>query len=103
MTIILSQCLLALPTHGDPPTPLHRHPPGLYVLFFTEMWERYSFYSMMAILVAVHERGAALRRRRASGSVYGVYQAGVYLLPIAGGLLADRLLGFSRASSSAAC
>ena len=29
----------------------HRHPPGLYVLFFTELWERYSFYSMMAILV----------------------------------------------------
>jgi proton-dependent oligopeptide transporter, POT family len=74
----------------------HRHPPGLYVLFFTELWERYSFYSMMAILTlymneALHFDVAHV------GQVYGAYTAGVYFLPLFGGLLADRALGFNRA------
>lgn len=73
-----------------------RHPPGLYVLFFTELWERYSFYSMMAILTlymdeALHFDGARI------GRVYGGYIGGVYLMPLVGGLLADRVLGFYRA------
>src|SRR5579872_4605268 len=73
-----------------------RHPPGLYVLFFTELWERYSFYSMMAILVlymneALHFDVAHV------GRIYGAYTAGVYFLPLVGGLLADRVLGFNRA------
>jgi POT family proton-dependent oligopeptide transporter len=74
----------------------HRHPPGLYVLFFTELWERYSFYSMMAILTlymneALHFDVAHV------GRVYGAYTAGVYFLPLVGGWLADRTLGFNRA------
>ena len=72
------------------------HPPGLYVLFFTELWERYSFYSMMAILALyMNERlhfGVAH-----VGRVYGGYIAGVYFLPLIGGFLADRVLGFNRA------
>jgi POT family proton-dependent oligopeptide transporter len=73
-----------------------RHPPGLYVLFFTELWERYSFYSMMAILTlymneALHFDVAHV------GRIYGAYTAGVYFLPLFGGLLADRTLGFNRA------
>jgi POT family proton-dependent oligopeptide transporter len=76
--------------------PAHRHPPGLYVLFFTELWERYSFYSMMAILTlymneALHFDVAHV------GQVYGLYTAAVYFLPLFGGLLADRALGFNRA------
>jgi proton-dependent oligopeptide transporter, POT family len=74
----------------------HRHPPGLYVLFFTELWERYSFYSMMAILTlymneALHFDVAHV------GRIYGAYTAGVYFLPLVGGWLADRALGFNRA------
>ncbi len=72
------------------------HPPGLYVLFFTELWERYSFYSMMAILTlymdeALHFDAAKI------GTIYGGYIGGVYFMPLIGGLLADRVLGFNRA------
>jgi len=72
------------------------HPPGLYVLFFTEMWERYSFYSMMAILILYMNESLHFSVAHA-GRVYGMYQAGVYLMPVAGGLLADRWLGFIKA------
>jgi POT family proton-dependent oligopeptide transporter len=73
-----------------------RHPPGLYVLFFTEMWERYSFYSMMAILSLYMNEALHFDVARV-GQVYGAYNAGVYLMPVAGGLIADRWLGFTRA------
>ena len=72
------------------------HPPGLYVLFFTELWERYSFYSMMAIL-SLYMNEALHFDVAHVGRVYGLYNAGVYLMPLAGGLLADRWLGFTRA------
>ena len=72
------------------------HPPGLYVLFLTEMWERYSFYSMMAIL-SLYMNEALHFDIAHVGRVYGLYTAGVYFLPLVGGLLADRLLGFNRA------
>ena len=71
------------------------HPPGLYVLFFTELWERYSFYSMVSILVLYMNESLGFDSVRA-GSVYGWYTAGVYFLPLFGGLLADRALGFVR-------
>jgi POT family proton-dependent oligopeptide transporter len=72
------------------------HPPGLYVLFFTELWERYSFYSMMAIL-SLYMNEALHFDVAHVGQVYGAYNAGVYLMPVAGGLIADRWLGFTRA------
>jgi POT family proton-dependent oligopeptide transporter len=71
------------------------HPPGLYVLFFTELWERYSFYSMMAILTLYMNEALHFSVAR-GGQVYGLYNGGVYLMPLAGGLIADRWLGFSR-------
>ncbi|HEX3703144.1 MAG TPA: peptide MFS transporter [Vicinamibacterales bacterium] len=74
----------------------HRHPPGLYVLFFTELWERYSFYSMMAILSLYMNEALHFDVARV-GRVYGAYTAGVYFLPLVGGWLADRALGFNRA------
>src|SRR5262245_15511283 len=72
------------------------HPPGLYVLFFTELWERYSFYSMMAIL-SLYMNEALHFDVATVGSIYGTYQLGVYFLPVFGGLAADRWLGFNRA------
>jgi POT family proton-dependent oligopeptide transporter len=71
------------------------HPPGLYVLFFTELWERYSFYSMMAILSLYMNEALHFDVARV-GSIYGTYNMGVYLMPVAGGFIADRWLGFSR-------
>jgi proton-dependent oligopeptide transporter, POT family len=73
-----------------------RHPPGLYVMFFTELWERYSFYSMMAILSLYMNEALHFDVARA-GRIYGAYTAGVYFLPLFGGLLADRVVGFNRA------
>jgi proton-dependent oligopeptide transporter, POT family len=75
--------------------PRATHPKGLYVLFFTELWERYSFYSMMAIL-ALYMNEALHFDVAHVGQVYGMYQAGVYLMPVAGGLIADRWLGFGK-------
>ena len=72
------------------------HPPGLYVLFFTELWERYSFYSMVAILTLYMDEALHFDVAHV-GRVYGLYTAGVYFLPLFGGLLADRVLGFNRA------
>lgn len=91
---------MALPTSADvkarsAPASRASHPPGLYVLFFTELWERYSFYSMVSILVLYMNESLGFDSARA-GSVYGWYTAGVYFLPLFGGLLADRRLGFSR-------
>src|SRR3954471_15522374 len=74
---------------------LSSHPPGLYVLFFTELWERYSFYSMVAIL-SLYMNEALHFDVAHVGRIYGAYTAGVYLMPVAGGLIADRYLGFNR-------
>jgi POT family proton-dependent oligopeptide transporter len=72
------------------------HPPGLYVLFFTELWERYSFYSMVAILSLYMNESLHFNVEKV-GQVYGAYTAGVYFLPLFGGLVADRVFGFNRA------
>ncbi|MQA31478.1 MAG: MFS transporter, partial [Luteitalea sp.] len=71
------------------------HPPGLYVLFFTELWERYSFYSMSAILTLYMNEALHFDTARI-GAVYGAYVGGVYFMPLVGGLVADRALGFRR-------
>lgn len=77
------------------------HPRGLATLFFTEMWERFSYYGMRAILVlamvaAVEQGGLGLDDRSAA-AIYGLYTAGVYMLSLAGGWVADHLLGQRRA------
>lgn len=74
------------------------HPAGLFVLFFTEMWERFSYYGMRALLViflisSFDKGGWEWTTERALG-LYGTYTMGVYLTPVLGGLLADRLLGY---------
>src|SRR6202035_3107050 len=96
------------------------HPLGLYVLFFTEMWERFCFYGMRALLVlyvaghlvrpdvAPHVPGflgarqalvhvfGPLDDEQLADQIYGIYTACVYLTPFFGGILADRVLGQRR-------
>src|SRR5215831_4421721 len=77
------------------------HPRGLATLFFTEMWERFSYYGMRALLVlflvdAVEHGGFGLTDRTAT-AIYGLYTASVYFMSLPGGWLADRLMGSQRA------
>src|SRR4051794_35835136 len=93
------------------------HPVGLFVLFFTEMWERFSYYGMRALLVLYmtkylfidgHFAGVVgyegirggieavfgkLSVQALSSQIYGLYTGLVYFTPFFGGLLADRILG----------
>lgn len=72
------------------------HPAGLSTLFFTEMWERFSYYGMRALLVLYLVNALEVPRAEAL-SIYATYTALVYLTPIIGGYLADRWLGSQRA------
>jgi dipeptide/tripeptide permease len=78
------------------PVPTQRtflgHPVGLYVLFFTEMWERFSYYGMRALLILYMLNSFKWSQQDAS-SYYKVYTSLVYITPIIGGYLADRFLG----------
>ena len=85
---------LALPT--DRRGEMFGHPKGLYVCFFTEMWERFSFYGMKALLLLylVKHHGFS----ESDGyTVIGAYGGMVYAVPLIGGLLADRFLGMRKA------
>jgi len=77
------------------------HPRGLATLFFTEMWERFSYYGMRAILIyymtSQVARGGLGFGDSTAGSVYGLYTAMVYLLCLGGGWIADRITGQRRA------
>ncbi|MGD0200290.1 MAG: peptide MFS transporter [Bryobacteraceae bacterium] len=77
------------------------HPRGLATLFFTEMWERFSYYGMRALLIlfmtaSVAQGGLGFPVPKA-GAVYGLYTAMVYLLSLPGGWVADRITGQRRA------
>jgi len=72
------------------------HPVGLYVLFFTEMWERFSFYGMKALLIFYLVK-YHLFTDEAGNIIVGSYAAMVYAMPVIGGYLADRYLGFRKA------
>ncbi len=75
------------------------HPKGLQVLFFTELWERFGYYLMLGILFLYmidNQRGGLALSNFDASDVYGTYIALVYLTPFVGGLLADRLLGYSK-------
>lgn len=77
------------PSAGDE---LWGHPKGLYVLFLTEMWERFSFYGMRALLVFYLTKHFLFGDQAALG-LYGAYVALGYATPVIGGLIADRYLG----------
>ena len=72
------------------------HPRGLIILFFAEMWERFSYYGMRSILIFFLTQHLLFDDATAN-SQYGSYTALVYLLPLLGGLLADRWLGTRKA------
>jgi POT family proton-dependent oligopeptide transporter len=96
-------------THTTQPAPAMRalegktffgHPRGLATLFFTEIWERFSYYGMRAILIlfmttALAEGGLGFNAKQA-GAIYGIYVSLVYLLSLPGGWVADRILGARR-------
>ena len=72
-----------------------QHPRGLYTLFGAEAWERFSYYGMRALLVLYMTKHLKFERKDAL-AVYAFYTGLVYLTPLFGGLLADRLLGQRR-------
>ncbi len=77
------------------------HPKGLFVLFFTEMWERMSYYGMRGILVlfmtaSIMNGGLEIDAKSAS-AIYGIYSASVYLIALLGGWIADRHIGQQKA------
>ena len=72
------------------------HPKGLFVLFFAEMWERFSYYGMRALLVLYLTKHFLFEKQEAFG-LYGAYTTLVYITPVIGGILADRYLGQRKA------
>jgi len=83
-----------------------KQPPGLFLLFGVEMWERFSYYGMRALLVLYlvdKAHGGMAWSKEASQKLYGWYGFLVYLLPVAGGYLADRVIGTHRAMLIGAC
>ena len=77
------------------------HPKALFTLFFTELWERFSFYGMRAFLV-LYMTGVLFKQMvqgdadaRAYG-IYGAFNALLYAAPVIGGIIADKILGFRR-------
>jgi proton-dependent oligopeptide transporter, POT family len=80
-------------------TTTEKHPRGLYVLFGTEMWERYSFYTvgaMLSLYLRDTTDGFSFSNAR-SASVVSTYNMFIYFTPLIGGLIADRLTGFRKA------
>jgi POT family proton-dependent oligopeptide transporter len=107
----------ALAADASPSRELFGHPVGLYILFFTEMWERFCYYGMRALLVlyvahrlaqpdvaptvagfqavrtAIEAVFGELNDKQFADQIYGLYTAFTYLTPLFGGILADRLIG----------
>ena len=81
---------------GDAAGTFLGHPKGLFVLFFAEMWERFSYYGMRALLIFYLTKHWLFSDEK-SGVIYGGYTALVYITPVLGGYLADRYLGQRKA------
>jgi POT family proton-dependent oligopeptide transporter len=83
------------------------HPRGLATLFFTEMWERFSYYGMRALLllfmVASVEKGGMGLDDKTGGAIYGLYTMFVYLLALPGGWLADKFFGLRKSILYGGC
>lgn len=69
------------------------HPPGLYVLFFSEMWERFCYYGMRTILI-LYLTKSLMKGDAEASLIYGAYTALIYAAPVLGGRMADRYLGY---------
>ena len=75
---------------------MRKHPQGMHILFFTEMWERFSYYGMRVILLTYMTQHFLFADAYGQGT-YGAYTSLVYLLPLIGGFLADKVLGTRKA------
>jgi len=73
----------------------HVQPKQLFLLFFTEMWERFSFYGMRALLI-LYMTNVLLYKDKDANLMYGAYNAMVYMTPLFGGIIADKILGFRK-------
>ena len=82
--------------HGDSAGTILGHPKGLFVLFFAEMWERFSYYGMRALLIFYLTKHWLFSDSDA-GIIYGAYTALVYITPVVGGYMADKVLGQRKA------
>ena len=88
---------ITTPRHPEDGGSIFGHRPGLFVLFFTEMWERFSYYGMRVLLVvfllevAFGEGGWSAAD---AAALYGIYTGLVYFTPMIGGILADKILGY---------
>src|SRR5437867_5605513 len=93
----MTSALTATPTRSG----WFGHPRGLSTLFFTEMWERFSYYGMRGILIlfmtAPVAAGGLGFDTATAGPIYALYVSSVYLLSVPGGWVADRVLGLRRA------
>ena len=98
MSVVLFAILvgIAAPFFGAALWQMRNHPPGLYILFFAEMWERFSYYGMRALLI-FYLTWHFLYDSDYSYTIYGAYVALVYLGPLLGGWLADKYIGFRKA------
>ncbi len=97
MNIVIALGILVTLATGIPVfLQMRKHPKGLLILFFAEMWERFSYYGMRGILI-FYLTQHFLFSDEYSGGIYGSYTSLVYLLPLIGGLLADRYLGTRKA------
>lgn len=94
--VVLVGVLITVVTGAPVLVQLRRHPPGLRVLFFAEMWERFSYYGMRSLLIFYLTEQFLFTDEFAQGQ-YAAYTTLVYLLPLLGGFLADRFLGARKA------
>lgn len=101
---IFTNCFFAFMTSGKT---FFGHPRGLATLFFTEMWERFSYYGMRALLilfmVATIESGGLGLDEKTAGAIYGLYTMFVYLLALPGGWLADKFFGLRKSVFYGGC
>jgi POT family proton-dependent oligopeptide transporter len=94
--VIVAGIAIALVTSVPVILQLRQHPRGLTVLFFAEMWERFSYYGMRGLLIFYLTQHFLFDDKKAAGQ-YGAYTSLVYLMPVIGGFLADRYLGARKA------
>ena len=96
MTFLLILTAIGMLGMGIALYQMRTQPKGLYILFFAEMWERFSYYGMRALLVFYLTKHFLFDQAAAYG-LYGAYTTLVYIVPVIGGTLADRYLGQQRA------
>jgi POT family proton-dependent oligopeptide transporter len=94
--VVVAGVLIALVTAIPVFLQMRNHPRGLHILFFAEMWERFSFYGMRGLLIFYLTQHFLFEDTFAQGQ-YGSYNALVYLMPLLGGFLADKYLGARKA------